>query len=197
MNQGRLQRAVFFDRDGVIIDDVHLLTDAKDIRIRDDVPGALKRVADAGYLLVVVSNQTVVARGLASEDEVAAINREIESRLKKSGAPAFTAWYICPHHPNATLAAYRRDCECRKPGHGMLLQAAREHHLDLQNSFLVGDRMTDIIAGAHAGCRTVLLTTGAHELPPIESTVPMDTAVKPTFTCGTLAEAADWIAKTL
>jgi D-glycero-D-manno-heptose 1,7-bisphosphate phosphatase len=190
-----MKAAVFFDRDGVIIEDVHLLTRVEDVRIRADVPAALKRLSQAGYMLFVASNQTVIARGLVPEEEVVAINREIELRLMGSGAPGFSGWYICPHHPKATLEAYRSDCQCRKPRPGMLLQAAREHGLNLKKSFMVGDRMTDIIAGAHAGCRTVLLKTGAHELPPIETTEPLDSSVKPDFTCGTMAAAADWIIK--
>jgi D-glycero-D-manno-heptose 1,7-bisphosphate phosphatase len=189
------RRAVFFDRDGVLIEEVNLLTDIKDARIPRDVPGALKALKEAGFQLFVASNQTVVSRGLITEQDLAAISWQIETQLMSLGAPAFTGWYACPHHPKATVAKYRVNCECRKPKPGMLLQAAREHNLDLSKSFMVGDRITDIIAGAHAGCRTVLLTTGAHELPPIETVEPLDESVKPTFTCGTLPAAADWIIK--
>jgi D-glycero-D-manno-heptose 1,7-bisphosphate phosphatase len=192
-NASAVRHAVFFDRDGVIVNEVHLLTDVKNIQIPQDVPDALRRLKNAGFQLIIVSNQTVVSRGLITESQVSAINSEIEARLVQAGAPALDGWYICPHHPQATLPEYRVNCDCRKPRSGMLLQAAREHNLNLKASFMVGDRITDSIAGAHAGCRTVLLTTGAHELPPIQTADPLDTNVKPDFTCGTLAEAADWI----
>src|SRR6185436_3550034 len=103
--------------------------------------------------------------------------------------------YFCPHHPNASLPEWRADCECRKPRAGLLLQAAHEHNLDLTASFMAGDRITDIIAGARAGCRTVLLQTGKHLERPIETTEPLDTTVQPDHTCADLAAAVDWILK--
>lgn len=194
---GRLSasRAIFLDRDGVIIEEVHLLTDPAQIRIRKNAPSALKMLKRAGFRLIIVTNQTVVARGLISEQNVAKINGLMENLLVKAGAPRFDGCYICPHHPNATLEAYRMTCECRKPKPGMLLQAAREHALDLSASFMIGDRITDIIAGDQAGCRTVLLKTGAHLLPAIETSEPIDESIKPHFSCSNLEEAARWILK--
>lgn len=171
------------------------MTDPGQIRIRQEVPSALKLLRQAGFRLIVVTNQTVVARGLVSEHDVARINDLMEDLLVKAGAPRFDDCYICPHHPSATLPAYRRDCECRKPKPGMLLQAAREHALELSASFMIGDRITDIIAGDRAGCRTVLLKTGAHLLPAIETSEPVDESIKPHFSCSSLEEAARWILK--
>ena len=190
-----MKPAVFLDRDGVLIEDVHLLTRPDQIVVLPGVPEALKKLAAAGFKLIVVSNQPVVARGLVSEQDVRAVHEHMESLLRCDGSPPLDAIYFCPHHPNATLVSYRVDCDCRKPKPGMFLQAARELDIDLQASFTVGDRITDIIAGAKAGCRTVLVQTGKHTEKPIESSEPLDTTIQPDQVCADLAEAAEWILK--
>lgn len=188
----RSSRSVFLDRDGVLIEDL-LLTEPSRINLYEDVPEALKMLKDAGFLLIVVTNQTVVSRGLASEEEVAELNLAVREGIAQSGAPLLDAFYVCPHHPNATVERYRKVCECRKPRPGMLLQAAREWNIDLSRSFMIGDRITDIAAGASAGCRTILLRTGAHVAPPIETVEPLDSGLSPDYACDTLTEAANWI----
>jgi D-glycero-D-manno-heptose 1,7-bisphosphate phosphatase len=185
--------AIFLDRDGVLIKDVHLLTNSRDIRVLEGVPQVLRSLKDAGFQLIVVSNQTVVARGLLTEQEVYAINAEMERLLEQAGGPHLDGFYFCPHHPNATLPAYRIACECRKPRPGLLLRAARGHNLNLGASFVVGDRITDVIAGARAGCRTVLVQTGEHQAPPIETVEPLDESVQPDHVCADLKAAAEWI----
>ena len=140
-----------------------------------------------------ISNQTVVARGLVTEQEVYAIHAKVECLLEQAGAPRLDGFYFCPHHPQATLPAYRIACECRKPRPGLLLRAAREHNLNLIASFVVGDRITDVIAGARAGCRTVLVQTGKHTAPPIEPVEPHDRSIQPDYTCANLSEAVKWI----
>jgi len=188
-----LNRAVFLDRDGVIIEDVRLLTGPVQIRILGGVPQALRSLKEAGFNLIVISNQTVVARGLVTEQEVCAINAKMECLLEQAGGPHLDGFYFCPHHPNATLPAYRIACECRKPRPGLLLRAAREHNLNLGASFVVGDRITDIIAGSRAGCQTVLVQTGRHQEPPIETVEPLDESVQPDHVCADLKAAAEWI----
>lgn len=184
--------AVFLDRDGVLIEDVDLLTHADRIRILPGVAQGLRELKEAGFALLVVSNQPVVARGLIDESEVAALQREVASRLVQAGAPALDGFYFCPHHPSATLAAYRQACECRKPGAGLLLRAAADHGIDLAASFMVGDRPTDILAGARAGCRTIWVETGRHLDAPIEHAQPMP-APRPDHVCAGLLQAARWV----
>jgi len=188
-----MSAAIFLDRDGVLIEDVHLLISPRDIRILEGVPQALRSLKEAGFQLIVISNQTVVARGLVTEQEVCAINAEMERLLEQGGGPPLDGFYFCPHHPNATLPAYRIACECRKPRPGLLLRAARQHNLNLGASFMVGDRITDIVAGARAGCRTVLVQTGKHEAPPIETVEPLDESVQPDHVCADLKAASEWI----
>lgn len=185
--------AVLLDRDGVLIEDVHLLSQPGDIRIPAGVPQALQQLKEEGFLLIVISNQTVVARGLLSEEGVRGLQAQVECRLTEEGAPPLDGFYFCPHHPNATLPSYRVACECRKPRPGLLLRAAREKDIDLSASFVIGDRLTDIMAGARAGCRTVLVETGAHVAPFIETSEPIDITISPDYICRNLAEAARWV----
>lgn len=177
----------------MLIKDVHLLSDPAGIEVLDTVPGALTRLRAAGFLLIVVSNQPIVARGLLDESGVEALHREVERRLVEAGAPRPDGFYLCPHHPKATLETYRKDCECRKPRPGMLLKAAADHRLSLDASFMVGDRITDIVAGRRAGARTVMVRSGEHLAPPITTSEPLDPSIRPDHVCDTLAEAAEWI----
>jgi len=190
-----MNRAVFLDRDGVLIEDVDSLVRREDIRVLEGVAEALARLKAAGFKLVVVSNQTVVARGLLDEAAMLALHRLVESAVVSAGGH-LDDFFFCPHHPKATVQFYRAACRCRKPQPGLLLRAADELQLDLRASFMVGDRVTDIVAGQRAGCRTVLVKTGRHLEPPIESAEPFDAATQPDHACASLAEAATWILKT-
>lgn len=189
------RRAVFLDRDGVLIEDVGLVTRREQMRILPGVPQALADLRSAGFRLIVVTNQPVVARGLASEDEVAQLHRTLDNHFRQLGA-AIDAWFFCPHHPQADLPQYRAACDCRKPSPGMLQSAAALHQLSLADSFLVGDRLTDIAAGAAAGCRTAWVQTGKHTEPLIHTQRPLPADLQAHHVCDTLAEAADWILST-
>jgi len=188
-SRSRKQPAVFLDRDGVLIEDVHLLTQPAQVRLADRALWAIRSLKQAGYQVIVITNQTVVARGLASEDDVEVVHEWIQHLLVEGGGDNVDAFYFCPHHPNATLPAYRVVCECRKPRPGLLLQAAREHGVDLNCSYMVGDRITDIIAGKKAGCWTILIESGRHLDPPIESPDPIDPSYQPDFVCADLRQA--------
>jgi D-glycero-D-manno-heptose 1,7-bisphosphate phosphatase len=184
---------VFLDRDGVLVEDRGLVVRASQLRVLAGVPQALARLKDAGFRLVLVSNQAVVARGLLTEQDLQAIHGELGRMLQSAGAPALDAVCCCPHHPEADVAAYRIACQCRKPRPGLLLRAAAEHALDLPRSFLVGDRMTDVAAGRAAGCRTVLVRSSATDGPAIVTADPLDPALQPDCECDGLTAAADWI----
>ncbi|GLH73176.1 D,D-heptose 1,7-bisphosphate phosphatase [Geothrix limicola] len=190
---GIRRRAVFLDRDGVLVEDRGLLVDAEDIRIYEGVPEALARLHRAGFALVVVSNQAVVARGLLSEAGMRRLQETLEARLQAQGAPAFDGFYYCPHHPSATLPEYRVDCGCRKPRPGMLLKAAEDLGLDLASSYMVGDRPTDLQAGHRAGCLGIWVQSGRHADRPIETAEALDPGIVPAFVCASLTEAATWI----
>ncbi len=184
------QPAVFLDRDGVVIRDVDLLTRPEQVELFPETPAALRDLQAAGYRLVVVTNQSVVARGMCTEAEVGVVHDHIAARLRAEGV-SIAGFYFCPHHPHANLPQYRVLCDCRKPRPGLLLQAARDLDLDLAASCLVGDKISDVAAGQRAGCRlSIYVQTGKHLLnEPIVS--PDSVAeVVPDLTCGGLAEAA-------
>jgi D-glycero-D-manno-heptose 1,7-bisphosphate phosphatase len=188
-----MRKAIFFDRDGVLIEDVGLVSNALEIRLLEEVPISLHRLKNAGYLLFIVSNQPIIARGIVSEEKVIEINCKIEQFIIEQGGPRFDGIEFCPHHPNATLAKYRIKCDCRKPEPGMILRLAEQNNVDLKNSFLVGDRITDIIAGKLSGCKTILLQTGKHLDQPIITWEPIDTSIEADFVCKDLKSAANLI----
>jgi D,D-heptose 1,7-bisphosphate phosphatase len=187
--------AVFLDRDGVIIRDVDGLERADQIEILPGVCKAIARMKDAGFLVIVVSNQTVVARGRLTEREVVLLEDEIERLLEEGGA-IIDGFFFCPHHPNADVDDYKTNCDCRKPRPGLLLKAAREMKLDLHASIMVGDRLSDIAAGARAGCKTILVKTGKHVSIPIESPDSF-IDVKPDLVVSDLKEAARFMSSGL
>ncbi len=153
------KKAVFLDRDGVMVEDVHHLHRIADLSVIPQVPEAIVEMRKRGYLVIVVTNQAAVAKGIATIGEVEAINNEMLRRLALHGA-TIDGVYYCPHHPKGKVAEYAVVCECRKPSPGMLLQAARELDIDLAASFLVGDKTSDILAGERAKVKTILVETG-------------------------------------
>lgn len=188
-----LVKAIFLDRDGVLIEDVHLLTRPDQVQLLPRVVDALSLLRKLGYLLIVVSNQAVVARGMATEADVDAVNQDIQQNISLEGGPDIDAWYFCPHHPNATKPEYRVDCDCRKPKPGMLLKASQEHGISLADSCCIGDRITDILAGMRAGCLTIQVLTGQHTAAPIETKETIDMTTQPDYTCASLLEAAEYL----
>lgn len=187
-------RAVFLDRDGVLVEDTGALVHPSDVRVLPHVVEALVSLRSLGWALIVISNQTVVARGLASEAEVIALQDDIEASLVAAGAPAFDDFLFCPHHPHATDLAYRVTCVCRKPQPGLIQRACVRHGIDAQNSVMVGDRPTDIAAGKRAGCKTVWVRTGRHDDAPIETATPFEIPIAD-HVCDDLLGAARWIAR--
>jgi len=188
-----MREAVFLDRDGVLVEDRGPIASPDQLDLIPGTAAALQRLRDAGRALVVISNQAVVARGLVDEAGVEAMNRRLDQLLVEAGGPRLDAHYFCPHHPEATLAAYRVECQCRKPRPGLIMAAARDLELDPTASFMVGDRLTDAAAGAAAGCSTILVHTGRHRDPPIVVAGPPTAWPVPDHECADLAAAAKWI----
>ena len=144
-----MRPAVFLDRDGTIIEDEGYLADASRVRLVPGAIEALRRFRDRGMMLVVVSNQSGIPRGLITPAQHAEVDARVKAVLAGEGVPLDAAYY-CPHLPGD-------GCSCRKPKPGMLDQAAREHAIDLARSIMVGDKMSDVGAGRAAGCITALL----------------------------------------
>lgn len=156
MNQ---RPAIFLDRDGVVIEDNHYIGTPERVRL---IPGAAEAIAAvnrAGWPVVIVTNQAGVAKGLFPLAAVESVHAHLEELLAGYRARV-KAFYFCPHHPDGDVTEFTFACACRKPQPGMLHRAAAEHGLDLSRSWMVGDRVSDLEAGAAVGARTVLVRTG-------------------------------------
>jgi histidinol-phosphate phosphatase family protein len=150
MTSERGTPAVFLDRDGTLMEDVDYCGDPRDVRVFAGAGEALRRLKSAGFRLIVVTNQSGIGRGYFTEETYRAVDAELRRQL---GADLIDASYHCPHLPDD-------GCACRKPSPQLVINAAREHRLDLTRSFLVGDKSSDVECGRAAGVRTILVTTG-------------------------------------
>lgn len=176
--------AIFLDRDKTLIDDPGYISDPDQVCLLPGVSNALARLRDAGFPLVVVTNQSAIARGYLTEGGLAAIHHRLRELLRTDGADV-DAIYFCPFlsGPDAVEERYRQDSELRKPRPGMLLLAAKEMDLDLAASWMIGDSGSDIEAGRSAGCRTILIGNGEMQ------------SATPDFTASNLPDAAERILK--
>lgn len=157
-----MNKAFFLDRDGVIVEEEHYLSDPAKVRLCPGCIEAFRKIADAGYRIIVTSNQSGIARGYFTFADVAAVERRICDLLAAGGAPLPLAWYYCPHHTKGTVMEYVRDCNCRKPHPGMLLQAAEGHDISLADSVMIGDKLSDLRAAFAAGCPAAALVRTGH-----------------------------------
>lgn len=148
--------AIFLDRDGTVIHDTGYIGDPDLVEFLPGVLPALRCLQDDGYLLVVVSNQSGIGRGVITQQQYEEVALRIGQRLREQGVSVAT--YYCPHSPD-------ERCECRKPSPSLLIRAASELAIDLSRSFMIGDRHTDVEAGAAAGCKTILLRSPFSEQP--------------------------------
>ena len=151
-------KAVFLDRDDTLISDPGYISDPAQVQLLPHVGHSLAMLKKMGYLLVVVTNQSGVARGIVTEQTLEQIHHHLKKLLADEGV-YLDAIYYCPYHPEGTVAKYTRESDLRKPQPGMLLKAAEELDIDLSQSWMIGDSYQDIAAGSRAGCRTILLDT--------------------------------------
>jgi len=180
--------AVFLDRDGTLIEDVGYLDRLDRIALFPWTVDAVRALNRGGFVVVVITNQSGVARGFFTEAFVEETHRHLSARLAAGGA-RIDAYYYCPHHPDGTVAAYRRQCDCRKPASGLVDRAVRDLDLDPARSFVVGDKWLDVGLARAAGARGILVRTGtgaAEEARPMPG-VSADAIVD------NLAGAASWI----
>lgn len=154
-------RVIFLDRDGTMNVEVNYLHRPEDLRLIEGTAKAVRMFREAGYQVIVVTNQAGVARGYYTEEDVKKLHDYLNQLLAKEGAHV-DAFYYCPHHPEHGIGAYKRVCQCRKPGIGMFEEA--ERHLaggvDKAHSYMIGDKLLDVEAGHRYGVRTVLVGTG-------------------------------------
>ena len=152
-----MRKVLFLDRDGVINKDVSYLYKIADLQWVDGAKEALKLAHDSGYELIVVTNQSGVARGYYKETDVQILHDYMGNELFKAGAPILH-FYYCPHHKDGTVERYAVDCNCRKPKPGMILQAIKDFDVDVEHSFLIGDSQRDVDASEAAGVKGYLFT---------------------------------------
>ncbi len=147
------------DRDGTVVEDTDFLTNLAALQILPGAAEAIRRFNQHHYKVILLTNQSGVARGFLSEARLREIHSELLGRLKREGA-TIDAVYYCPHHPSVGPVEYRKDCECRKPKPGMFLQAAKDWNVDLSQSFGIGDSLRDGEAALRAGAKPILVKTG-------------------------------------
>jgi D-glycero-D-manno-heptose 1,7-bisphosphate phosphatase len=152
-------KAVFLDKDGTLIPDIPYNVDTTRIDLCEGVVEGLQLLQSNGYLLVIVSNQTGLAHGYFSVEQLNGVKDKINRICSKMGI-YLDGFYYCPHHPEATVSGYKMNCACRKPQPGMLLKAAGDMDIDLSHSWMVGDILHDVEAGNRAGCKTILIHNG-------------------------------------
>ena len=155
-------KAIFLDRDDTLIEDVGYINHPDQVKLLDGVAEALIEFGAMGYMLIVVSNQSGVARGIVTEKTLGEIHDRLKQLLAERGA-RLDGIYYCPYHPDGVVQKYRKDSDWRKPNPGMLLAAADEMDIELSRSWVIGNSGCDIEAGLRAGCKTVLLNQSPHQ----------------------------------
>lgn len=146
--------AVFLDRDGVLTEENGYIKSVENLKLFPYTAECIRQIHEKGYYAIVITNQSGVARGLFTEEELWKMNDYLRKQTNVD------AIFYCPHHPEGKIEKYRKLCNCRKPGTGMFEAACREFEIDMQNSYMVGDRASDIAAGQNAGVKTILLESG-------------------------------------
>jgi D-glycero-D-manno-heptose 1,7-bisphosphate phosphatase len=184
------RRAIFLDRDGTLLDEVGFLNHLDRLRFLPGVAPAVRRINESGFLALLITNQSGVARQIFDIALLDRVHRRLAEHLSEGGA-RLDGIYYCPHHPDATDPAFRADCECRKPRPGLLLAGARDHNVDLPGSYLVGDSSADLGAAESAGVTPVLVLTG-YGRGELEYRI-RPRGLNPAYVAEDLADAVDWI----
>ncbi len=182
-----MKKAFFLDRDGVINVEVDYLHKPEDVVLCRGAADAIRKIHAAGYLAVVVSNQSGVARGMFTLREVKSVEEKILELLGDASARP-DAFYYCPHHKDGTVSGLAVECDCRKPKPGLLLKAIRDLGIDPSASFLVGDQLSDLRAGEEAGCKAVVMVATGHGSKNLEKALTENRIVKQG-----LPEAVDYL----
>lgn len=170
--------AVFLDRDGVLTEERGYVSSVKELCIFTYVGECIAKIREKGYYSIVITNQSGIARGLFTENDLQEMNRYLQDAI------GIDAVYYCPHHPEGIVEQYKKICECRKPGIALLEQARRDFDIDMRRSYMIGDRASDILAGQKAGVRTILLESGY-------GTAKLEAEISPDYVCNDLLDAIE------
>jgi len=177
------RKAVFIDKDGTLIPNIPYNIDPERITIEDKTIEGLRLLKDEGFLFIVISNQSGIAKGYFKEMDLEHVWNKISALLQRHEI-TIDAFYYCPHEPNGTVEQYAVECDCRKPLPGMILKAASQLKIDLSQSWMIGDILNDVEAGNRAGCSTILIDNGN------ETEWQMSEERTPAFIAGNILEAA-------
>lgn len=180
------KRAIFLDRDGTLNEEVGYICELAQFRLYDFAAEAVRLINEAGWLAIVVTNQSGIARGLLTEESLAQVHERMKSELAQGGAYV-DAIYHCPHHPELGAPPYLLECDCRKPKPGLLNRAAEEFELDLSACVAVGDRLRDVETAQAVGGRGVLVLTGFGR-----ERMESESGVQPDHVATNLLEAVRW-----
>lgn len=183
-----MKKAIFIDKDGTLIQDVPYNVDPEKIVLEEYAGRALQLFREQGYLLIVVTNQSGIARGFFKEDQLRGVQQKLNALLREYNI-RLDGFFYCPHHPDGTITPYAINCHCRKPGPGMLQAAAEQLDIDLKRSWMIGDILHDVEAGNQAGCRSLLINNG-HETEWIDTP-----QRRPAYIASDLLDAAQFITK--
>jgi histidinol-phosphate phosphatase family protein len=187
-----MRKAVFLDRDGVINENGSKIDSPEKFEMIDGVPESIKRLNEAGFLVIIVTNQPEIAKGFFGFVELENVHKHMKELLEKQGA-RIDSIYVCPHHPEkgfpGEVPELKMKCECRKPEPGMILRAITDNSIDPAQSWIVGDSKSDIIAGQKAGLKTILLTASGGS----GSEQEKELECAPDFEAPSLREAAEII----
>ncbi len=160
------KKAIFLDRDGVINQDFGYVYKPSDFSFVTGFPTLASKLKSLDFLLIVVTNQSGVARGFFTEEDVHLFHQKIQTELSSAAGVQLDRFYVCPHHPDGVIAKYAVDCSCRKPKTGLIEQAMKVDSIDLSRSFLIGDKASDIDLARAVGIRAIQVSSGKYELHP-------------------------------
>lgn len=186
-----MNKAVFFDRDGTINEEAGYIRDLNNLKLIKGASQAIEKLRQKGYLAILITNQSGPARGYYGEDWVKTLNSTVQNLLEKEGTK-LDEMYYCPHLPDGIVEEYTKDCDCRKPNTALFLQAKEKFNIDLSQSYMIGDKATDVEAGHNAGCKGILLKTGYGEqvLDGKYQSIP-----NADYVANDISDASDWILK--
>lgn len=182
------KKALFLDRDGTINKDTGYINKVKNLRVLPGVYSALKKFKSSKFYIIIVSNQSGIARGLIKPAQLKKINQELIKRFMRNGIK-IDGIYFCPHYKKGIISPWNKSCLCRKPSIGMFKRASRDFNIDLSESFVIGDKLTDILAGNRCGCKTILVLTGEGK----KEAKNITRASSPAFIAKNLDSAISWI----
>ncbi|HAY34474.1 MAG TPA: HAD family hydrolase [Ignavibacteria bacterium] len=185
-----MNKAVFLDRDGTLIEEVNYLKKKEEISLFPETKKALLNLKESGYLNIIITNQSGIARGYFDENDLASVHCELRKILTENGEELIDGIYYSPYHTKGIVDKYTKESNFRKPGTGMIDQAVKEFSIDINKSFLVGDSITDMLCAENAGLKKILVKTGYGER---DYDKCREKNIIPDFYAGNIYDASDYI----